>query len=452
VDSSNAKGTKVGLARELRRWIRDVVRVADRELGDLRGEVRFAIRGLQMAVFVPRELVKDNCMRLAASLAYTTLMTLVPTFYIAFVLLGSVGALEGTASNVQDVLFSHLLPESAAGVRQWFDTYAQNIDKGTVSIVSATVLVLIAVSLLTTVERALNRIWNADQSRPFVTRVAIYWSTLTLGPVLMGLSIYLSAQLKVSTTLEQVRLPFFQATGASLLPVVCTWLAFTVIYLLLPNIRVKWRAAILGGVVAGTAWEVSKHGFNFYVTHFVSYTKIYGTLGLLPIFLVWLYLSWLVFLFGAELCYVTQNAESIAAIRRAAKQAAPISARLAVAVVGSVCRRFLGAQPPPTPEEIAAETGFFPAPVARVSRALVDAGFLAGLEGDNMRLVPAVAPNQLPVRKVIDWANKIGVFSAETLSGADSPCVSYDQIVAAAVNDVTFATLADRTNGAPSEE
>jgi len=500
MESSN--GSSTGLIDRLRERAKHLIRVADRELKDIRGSIRFVIMGLRLIVFVPRELVNDNCVRLAASLAYTTLMTLVPMFAIAFVVLSNIGTIENLAGDVQNLLFQHLLPTAAAGVKDYITKYATNIHHGrTITAVSAAVLVMTSVSLLITVERALNRIWNADHSRSFMARVAIYWSALTLGPLLIGLSIYVSAQLRINTWLQDVRIPYvevvpapseqitesdmvfietdaqdpadnavvqktgsidqsalqrepqpelesertsiLQATAGSLLPIAFTCIAFSIVYLLLPNTRVKWSAAALGGTVAGIVWELAKHGFNFYVANFVSYTKIYGTLGVLPIFLVWVYLSWLIFLFGAELSYVTQNAETIAAIRRAAKQAAPVSARLAMAVVGAVCRRFLAAEPPPTPEEISAETGFFPAPVAQVARTLVEEGFLVAVEsGEGLRLVPAVAPEQLSVRKVIGWANSTGVVSETAAGGPLSACGPYDTMVDAAVKDTTFATLA----------
>jgi len=447
VDSSNAQRSSRGFVDKLRDRIKELVRIADREVEDIRGSVRFVVMGLRMAVFVPRELVNDNCMRLAASLAYTTLMTLVPVFAIAFVVLSNIGALQQVAEHVQDLLFQHLLPDSTESVREYIMKYATNIHHGkTISVVSAVVLVFTAISLLTTIERALNRIWNSDHSRRFVARVAIYWSAVTLGPLLIGLSIYVSAQVRVSAALQSFRLPFLQATAASFLPVIFSCFAFTIIYLLLPNTRVKWRAAALGGAVSGIVWELAKHGFNFYVANFVSYTKIYGTLGVLPIFLVWVYVSWLIFLFGAELSYVPQNAESIAAIRRAAKQAVPVSARLAVAVVSAVCRRFLNAQPPPTPEEISAEIGFFPAPVAQVARDLVNAGILAAVEGNGTRLLPAVAPDQLLVHKVVSWANSVGTLDKGSKIGEYSTCRPYDRMIEEAVKDTSFATLAARTD------
>jgi len=514
MESSSRSST--GLIDKLREQMKTVIRVADREVKDIRGSIRFVIMGLRMIVFVPRELVNDNCVRLAASLAYTTLMTLVPMFAIAFVVLSNIGTIENLAGQVQNLLFQHLLPTAAAGVKDYITKYATNLHHGrTITAVSAAVLVMTSVSLLTTVERALNRIWNADHSRSFMARVAIYWSALTLGPLLIGLSIYVSAQLRINTWLQDIRIPYvelvpappeqvtesdmvftetdiqnpatatvvqktssidrsilqrepqpevkserasiLQATVGSLLPIAFTCMAFSIVYLLLPNTRVKWRAAALGGTVAGIIWEFAKHGFNFYVANFVSYTKIYGTLGVLPIFLVWVYMSWLIFLFGAELCYVTQNAEAIAALRRAAKQGAPVSARLAIAVIGAVCRRFLAAEPPPTPEEISAETGFFPAPVAQVARSLVEEGFLTAVEGgDGLRLVPAVAPDQLSVRKVIRWANRTGVVGEVGERRLHSTCQWYDHMVNVAVENATFETLAvpdgaEKTQSADSQ-
>jgi len=459
MESSNR--TDTGLIDKLREQIKTLIRVADREVKDIRGSIRFVIMGLRMIVFVPRELINDNCVRLAAGLSYTTLLSLVPIFAIAFVVLGN----YDISGNVQGLLLEYLVPEATIAVREQIVEFADTLQSNlqiehsrTVTLMSCLILIFTSVSLLTTIERTLNGIWNTDHSRTFINRVAIYWSTLTLGPLLLALSIYLSAKFQIVSALNDIHIPLIQATGVSLIPIMFSCVAFSLAYLLLPNAHVKWRTAALGGVVAGIVWELAKHGFNWYVAMVIErYRSIYGPLGILPVFLLWIYLSWLIFLFGAELCYVTQNAETIAAIRRAAKQTAPVSARLAIAVIGAVCRRFLAAEPPPTPEEISAETGFFPTPVAQVARKLVEEGFLTAVEGgDGLRLMPSVAPDQISVRKVIRWANSTGVVSETAAGGPHSTCRSYDQMVDVAVEDATFETLAapdrpEKTQSADSQ-
>ncbi|HKT97380.1 MAG TPA: YhjD/YihY/BrkB family envelope integrity protein, partial [Paraburkholderia sp.] len=152
-----------------------------------------------------------------------------------------------------------------------------------------------------TVESAFNVIWRVRKARPFAQRVLVYWAILTLGPILIGVSLSISSYLFTRSaalaTEQHVSMLFdWMLIGASL-PL--TALAFTMLYVYLPNCRVEWRDAVVGGVAAAVAFELAKRGFGLYVRRIPTYTAVYGAFAAAPMFLLWMYLSWFITLVGA---------------------------------------------------------------------------------------------------------------------------------------------------------
>ena len=162
-------------------------------------------------------------------------------------------------------------------------------------------LMVTAVLTMLTVENALNAIWRVRRPRPLAQRVLVYWATLTFGPVLIGASLSISSYL-ISVSAGYVgTMPFGVGLLVSMVPVLLSALAFAFLYTTVPNAYVDWRDAIVAGLVAALAFELAKRGFGYFITHIPTYTVVYGTFAALPIFLLWIYLSWLVTLLGATI-------------------------------------------------------------------------------------------------------------------------------------------------------
>ncbi|HBD32673.1 MAG TPA: hypothetical protein DC084_03630, partial [Cupriavidus sp.] len=158
-----------------------------------------------------------------------------------------------------------------------------------------------SVLTMLTVEDALNAIWRVRRRRPFAQRVLVFWAVLTLGPVLIGASLSVSSYL-MSVSMGYVgNLPFGVGVVISLVPVLLSALAFAFLYMAVPYAYVEWRDAIVAGIVAAVAFEVAKRGFGYFITHIPTYTAVYGTFAVLPLFLLWMYVSWLVTLLGATI-------------------------------------------------------------------------------------------------------------------------------------------------------
>ena len=152
---------------------------------------------------------------------------------------------------------------------------------------------------LLTVENALNAIWRVRHRRPLAQRVLVFWALMTFAPVLIGASLSVSSYL-VSISAGYVhKLPFGLGVIVSLVPILLSAIAFAMLYVFVPNTNVQRRDAFIAGLIAAGAFEIAKRVFGAYVAHIPTYTAVYGAFATLPIFLTWIYVSWLVTLLGA---------------------------------------------------------------------------------------------------------------------------------------------------------
>lgn len=250
---------------------------------------------------------RDHGLQAAGALTYTTLLALVPLLTIAFAIFAAFPAFQALQDRIEILLFENLVPEVGLVVRSHLTEFIRNATNLTA--VGVVALAVSAVLLLSTVESVFNTIWRVERDRPVVTRLLIFWTVLTLGPILIGVSFSL-------TTGVFDRIGELADQGAAYVPIAIDSkglgyvggralaaglqsIAFTVLYILVPARPVRLRDAAVGGLVAGIGLEVLKWGFRVYLVSFPSYQTIYGALATFPIFLIWMYLSWTVVLFGA---------------------------------------------------------------------------------------------------------------------------------------------------------
>jgi membrane protein len=247
---------------------------------------------------VGRKFFDDGCLTLAGSLTYTTLLALVPLLTIALTLITAFPVFEQFTHGVDDFFAKNVLPpavaETVTGHIQQFTASAAKLTAAGIVLLGVT-----AILLMMTIERAFNGIWRVTRPRRLGVRILMYWAVLTLGPLLIGMSLTITSYL-VTVSLGFAR----QIPGAATLvlaavPVLFTATAFTLVYLVVPNRPVRLVHAVAGGVAAAVMFELMKRGLAFYIARFPSYTLVYGAFAAVPIFLVWVYLSWVVTLLGA---------------------------------------------------------------------------------------------------------------------------------------------------------
>ena len=254
----------------------------------------------RFTAFMWHRFVENDCLRLAASLSYTSMLAIVPLTAIAFSMLAAFPVFEGVREEFQTVLFKNFLPTSAEAMRVYFDQFVSNTAELTaVGIVG---LAFIAVLLLGTIESALNAIFRVIRPRALLPRLLVFWALLTLGPLLLGASFSLSTYLFTLTkSLGVDAFTGVVGTLTVLAPTAIMVVVFTLFYLAIPNRSIKFSNALIGGVTSGIMFAVLREVLTLYVSNVPIYQTIYGAASVVPIFLVWTYLSWAAVLMGAVL-------------------------------------------------------------------------------------------------------------------------------------------------------
>jgi membrane protein len=265
---------------------------------------------------VLRRFYEDRCMQIASSLTFTSLLSIVPVVTVAITMIAAFPVFGELTAALQAFILDNMVPASADVIASYTEQFSEKAARLTA--VGIGFLVITALMTLLTIDRAFNDIWRVKHSRPIVQRVFVYWTLITVGPVLMGASLSLTSWL-VGQAVGLVRgVPGVGVAVLTLVPILLTAVAFTLLYLAMPNRRIAVRDAAIGGLLAAALFEVMKRGFAFYVATVPTYTLVYGALATLPIFLVWIYLSWLVVVFGAVVV------ASLPEWREGAGQAAPV--------------------------------------------------------------------------------------------------------------------------------
>jgi membrane protein len=278
----------------------------------------FALRQLgRFFAHVFRRFNQDRCLQIASTLTFTTLLALVPLVAITLALMAAFPVFSGLGEQIHAFLLANMLPEKAGKViTGYIDEFSGRA--GRLTALGTAVLAVAAFMMMFTIEAAFNSIWRVSRPRPLAQRILIYWATLTLGPVLIGASLSMTSYIVGASLGLSGQIP---SAGSAVLglvpPYVLTCAAFTLLYYIVPNRAVRPRHALIGGLVAALAFEIMKRSFALYIAQFPTYTFVYGAFAVIPIFLLWIYLSWVVIVIGA---LIAALAPDFAALREAAKR------------------------------------------------------------------------------------------------------------------------------------
>jgi membrane protein len=243
---------------------------------------------------------EERGLQTAGSLTYTTLLSLVPLFTVALAVATAFPVFDETIGALQLFLLENFLPDA-----QGIDTIADQItsftsNAGRLTAIGLVFFFVTAVMLMMTIDTSLNRLFRVQRARPMLQQVLMYWAAITLGPVLIGLSLSMTS-FAVGASFGWLRLSIVADAVLRVLPFLFTCAALSLLYAIVPNRHVRARDALIGGVLAGIAFELAKRGFAVYLARFPTYTLIYGAFATIPIFLLWLYMSWVVVLAGGTL-------------------------------------------------------------------------------------------------------------------------------------------------------
>jgi len=248
--------------------------------------------------FVAARFAQDRCAQIAASLTFTTLLSLVPLITIALTLFSAFPVFDDFSTQIKVYLLDNLMPDRAGKIiTHYMEQFAESATRLTA--VGIAFLAVTAMWMMVTIEQAFNTIWQVSRSRPLLKRLVIYWAVLTLAPLLVGASLSLTSWLVGLSMGYAKHVPLLGVGSLKMLPVLFTTLAFAMLFRLVPNRYVPHAHALIGAVVAAVVFETMNRVFGYYISHFPTYKLVYGAFASVPIFLMWIYLSWLTILFGA---------------------------------------------------------------------------------------------------------------------------------------------------------
>ncbi|WLT07030.1 virulence factor BrkB family protein [Gilliamella apis] len=237
----------------------------------------------------------DRLTTSAAELAYTTILALVPLITVIFALLSAFPMFDEVSQSLKQLIYSNLVPTASDTIQNYLEQFIANTKKMT--LVGIIGLIVTSLLLINSINNALNRIWRTKRKRSFMYNLTMYWTILTLGPILVGSSVAVSSYIFSLKWLSDA------ASGdvlLSTLPFIISIVGFWLLYSIIPTESIPFKEAVIGALVAAILFEIGKRAFALYVTSFPTYQLIYGVVSSIPIMLVWIYCSWCIVLFGAE--------------------------------------------------------------------------------------------------------------------------------------------------------
>ena len=251
--------------------------------------------------YLLRRLDEDKCFFSAATLSYTTLLAIVPMLAVAFAVVAAFPVLDQWAIQIQNFVFENYVQagarETQSAIRDALDEFVQGARALPAG--SMVFLLLTALLLIQEIEAAINRIFRVGQKRRLGSRFMMYWVVLSLGPLLVGAGLAMTSALLARLSGTALDISMLVENLLRILPFLVQFLAFLLIYWIVPNRHVRFAHAAIGALVAALLFTASKSGFVWYITTFPTYQKIYGALAVVPIFLLWIYVSWVVTMIGA---------------------------------------------------------------------------------------------------------------------------------------------------------
>ena len=427
----------MGNAGKIKTLITDAVWQADpTQLSRLHAA---AVGALRIAWAVLRDFAEGQISLRAMSLVYTTLLSLVPLLAISF------SVLKGFNQQyeIESFLLEILAPLGATGIdiASRISGFVENIKAGVLGSIGLGLLVYTVVSLMQKIERVFNFIWHVPRQRPFAQRFSGYLSVIMIGPVLVFSSLGITASL--TSTSVVVALTAIEPFGTlirfagTLLPYLLVVGAFTFIYLIMPNTRVRVSAAFVGAAIAGLLWNTAGWAFASFVVSSTQYTAIYSAFAALIIFMIWLYVSWLILLIGANIAFYYQHPEYLMPQRSGLQLSIRDRERLVLAAAAAIADAFDRGHRAPGTDEIAVRLHIPATAVDRVLTPLAEGGLLTRTGDDPPGWLPARPPESVSVKTLLDMVRAEGE-GAATRIGQSAGNAAIDDAMArldAAIGD-----------------
>ena len=371
---------------------------------------RIFIYGLRTIYLVSEGLIRNKCAVWTNSLSFTTLLSLVPFFAVFFYFIQWAGTRSEGFKNFLHNYIRENLTMGSEQIAHYLIQFSQNIQLGALGYSGLIFLILTIISLLTTIEKAFNNIWGIQNARPFFIRVCVYWTIVSVSPFLIGLSYTLSLSLQFEAVIEKIdHITWMNKTFLSALPYILSSAALTAIYKFMPNTKVRFRSALMGGIVGGCLWEGSKGAFYFMTRNVFTYHEVYGAMAAFPIFLIWIYISWLIVLLGAEIAFADQHLKSYGKEKKVENVHFAFKEYLALHIVRYIGRLFYEGKPPVSIETVSSDLGMPVRLVNEIAHDLAVLNIIKEISSDEEIYQMAKPLEKISVQNVLDALRKKGV-------------------------------------------
>lgn len=397
----------------IRQW-QEFIRVGiwEVEPGQLNRWQFFLLRQAQVAALVFRDFFADRCLLRASALTYTTLLSIVPLLALMFAVLKGLG--------VQNTLEPILLHRFAVGSEEIVTQivhYINNTSVGRLGTVGLVLLITTVITLLSNIEKSFNHIWGVAETRTLFRRFSDYLSVVVIGPIFIlaavSMTTTLASQDIVRKLMQMAYVGHLILFLFQVLPYLAMWAAFIFLYIFMPNSKVHLRAAVVGGIFGGTLWQIAQWSYVTFQVGVARYNAIYGTMAALPIFMVWIYFSWIIVLLGLEVTYATQNLRTIRREIRGGEVNFASREMVALTVLLVVCEAFQRGEKPWSQEKISAVLELPPRLARRIVADLVRLGLLAEVREldreEEFAYQPGRAPESMALHELIETLKDDGV-------------------------------------------
>lgn len=367
----------------------------------------FALRQLRVGIIVVKGVLRGGLSWRASAMTLTTLLAVGPALILAFAVFRTIGGLPDLEAQLERLIYENIMPAQQASLRAWLESFLGDVRNGAYGGITVVFLGGGVLGLLSAIESAFNDIWGVRSGRPLWKRFNTYTTIIVVTPILVALSVSLTATLQSSNVLYQwldwlPQSDILIRFGFRLLPIVFAGLALTVLYMVMPNASVRLRAALPAGFAAAVIWEFSKIGYTIYLQTSTIYENLYGSLAALPLFLVWVHVTWIVVLFGAQLTFAQTAADDIREEEMSSLVSQSERIRAAVHLSVEAARSYLAEESAPNLPDLAHRMVLPLRLVREVAEMLTDSGILHQVRnGRDGGIAPARSPERVTVYQVV---------------------------------------------------
>jgi membrane protein len=415
----------------------------------------FLLRQLRILFLVISRFVKDRLPVRASALVYATLLSIVPMLAVMFSLLKGFGY----HSELEPFLKRILEPLGDKAVQMIVPTIVNFVANASVAALGAfgfVFFLLSSISIINNMERAFNDVWRVKRTRSIHRRIGDYLSVLILGPVLVFGILAITASFQNYTLVRRIgEIPFVEILANRSAPFIASWVVFCFLYVFIPNTKVRFLSAIYGALIAGTLWQAMNYVFaNFIVTAYQSGAKaaLYASFAVFPLFLLWLFYSWIVVLLGAELAYVHQNLNKVVWEEHRKPMSWRMEESLALKIMLIVSQKFCQGEKGPSKTDLADHLNVPEHTVDRILSTLVDLELVNDTGRKDIRYTPAKCLEGLSLSEIIE---NLRIYGASDLPQEHDDDVNrlvgeiqdqYDKAIKEAFADASIRDLLERLN------